>query len=612
MSCADIPSADSRRRALELGSSALDVALPGSLDRWFAGAATGGGRSQPQRAALAIFEDAVTGQFAVQVGDDPPLGRTFAAGDALATFWERAAYLLVDGLADAAAVHAAAAISDDLLLVIPGHSGAGKTRLSLWSRLHGFDVLTDEVVALAPPEAKGAAPRLAGALPRPLILTQADDVQGLLRPGEAADAEELSGYGYLLKLKSGAASPASPVRRGVIVFPRFVAGRELTFSLLTPGEAAARLVECCLNVRNLARGGLPILGAAAQHWPAITLDYGATEQLPGKLDLLLRLYADHALARDELRDLCAALSQPAGASPPPRAAVAGKPVPAETPTRFPRRLTVGMATYDDYDGVYFTIQSIRVNNPDLRDAIEFVVIDNNPGGPCSDALGDLGKWVDGYRYVPRGDMRGTAIRDAVFQEASSPVVLCVDSHVLVAPGALAALLAYFDAQPFCRDLVQGPMLYDDLKKISTHWEGNWRAGMFGTWATDPRGESSDAPPFDIPLMGLGLFACRRDAWPGFNPLFRGFGGEEGYIHEKIRQRGGRTLCLPALRWVHRFGRPMGVPYQNRWEDRIRNYFIGFNELGLDTAPMEQHFAEHLGLDVARRILDDIRREFSAG
>ena len=59
----------------------------------------------------------------------------------------------------------------------------------------------------------------------------------------------------------------------------------------------------------------------------------------------------------------------------------------------------------------------------------------------------------------------------------------------------------------------------------------------------PAGTDPDNPPFEITMQGLGLFACRRDAWPGFNPAFRGFGGEEGYIHEKIRQRGGETLVL---------------------------------------------------------------------
>ena len=68
------------------------------------------------------------------------------------------------------------------------------------------------------------------------------------------------------------------------------------------------------------------------------------------------------------------------------------------------------------------------------------------------------------------------------------------------------------------------------------------------------------------------------------------------------------MCLPFLRWVHRFNRPGGTQYVNLWEHRIRNYFIGFTELGLPTAEMETHFAELLGADLAARIISDIRRE----
>jgi hypothetical protein len=106
---------------------------------------------------------------------------------------------------------------------------------------------------------------------------------------------------------------------------------------------------------------------------------------------------------------------------------------------------------------------------------------------------------------------------------------------------------------------------------------------------------------------MGLFACRRSAWPAFNARFRGFGGEEGYIHEKFRQNGGRTLCLPFLRWMHRFRRPMGVPYTNRWEDRVRNYLIGFRELGLPTAELESHYHELLG-ETAGPMLQQIKQE----
>lgn len=593
---------------LDLGSSSLTISFPSALACWFDRARDLGPPSD--RAQLAIRRGPAGDRFAVEIDGEPSPGGACDAGNALAMFWERAAYLLVDGLADAAAVHGAAAVSDKLQLLIPGHTGAGKTRLALWSRLHGFEVQTDEVVALAPGETGPGAPRIVGVLPRPLILKQTDSVGELLRAGELPVAEEPSDYGRLVKLPFGAPAPDAAARRGLIVFPRFSAGAGLTLTLLSPGEAASRLLECCLNVRNLPRGGLPILSAFARHWPAVALDYGAAEQLDGRFDLLLKLHGDHALTREDVRELCAAVSQSTAAAP-AAPAVVDRSRPAETSQRFPRRLSIGMATFDDYDGVYFTIQSIRINNPELRDAIEFVVVDNNPEGRCAEALADLANWIDGYRYVPRGDVRGTAVRDAVFREASSPVVLCVDSHVLIAPGGLAALLDYFDARPFCRDLVQGPLVYDDLTRISTHWEADWRGGMLGTWATDPRGEAPDAAPFEIPLQGLGVFACRADAWPGFNPLFRGFGGEEGYIHEKFRQRGGRVICLPALRWLHRFGRPMGVPYVNRWEDRIRNYFIGLNELGLDTAPMEAHFAELLGREPAARILAEIRREFSA-
>ena len=135
--------------------------------------------------------------------------------------------------------------------------------------------------------------------------------------------------------------------------------------------------------------------------------------------------------------------------------------------------------------------------------------------------------------------------------------------------------------------------------------------MYGSWASDERARDPDAPPFEIPMQGLGLFACRRAAWPGFSTRFRGFGGEEGYIHEKVRQQGGRVLCLPFLRWLHRFERPMGVPYRIKWEDRVRNYLIGRHELGLPIDDVVQHFCEHLGDAVARPMIATIEAELAA-
>jgi hypothetical protein len=273
-----------------------------------------------------------------------------------------------------------------------------------------------------------------------------------------------------------------------------------------------------------------------------------------------------------------------------------------------KTLTIGMATYDDYDGVYFTVQAIRLFHPEIAGEIEFVVVDNHPDGPCAKDLKALENWVPGYRYIPFNLVQGTAVRDVVFREAAADFVLCVDCHVLFVPGSLRKLLDYFEANPDTPDLLQGPLVYDDLRSFSTHMDRIWQAGMYGVWGTDPRASDPAAPPFEIGLQGLGVFACRKAAWPGLNLRLRGFGGEEGYVHEKFRRAGGRTLCLPFLRWVHRFGRPTGVPYPNIWEDRIRNYLIIADELSLDPAPAMEHFRAHLGRDTAERIFAAVRGE----
>jgi hypothetical protein len=266
-------------------------------------------------------------------------------------------------------------------------------------------------------------------------------------------------------------------------------------------------------------------------------------------------------------------------------------------------LTIGMAAYNDFNGVYFTLQSLRLYQ-DLQDT-ELLVVDNYG---CPDTKQLVEGWMHGARYVLATDVRGTAApRDLVFREAQGDAVLCCDSHVLFAPGAIRRLKEYYREHPDCPDLLQGPLVYDDLETISTHFDPVWRAEMWGVWATDPRGQDPEGDPFEIPMQGLGAFSCRKGAWPGFNPMFRGFGGEEGYIHEKFRRAGGRCLCLPWFRWTHRFGRPAGLEYSLTVEEKLRNYLIGHAELGLDLIPVLDHFSEILPEDhvaaVAAEVLE---------
>lgn len=353
------------------------------------------------------------------------------------------------------------------------------------------------------------------------------------------------------------------------------------------------------------------------------------------------------------------------------------------------KLTIGMPTLDDYDGVYFTLQALRLYHADVMPQVELLVVDNNPdvrempapgaqqkeprwtrgrvhsqmlvhlsgslygrtfeaaarGGP---GVPDLGKMT----YVAMDSPRGTAVaKNKVFESASAPLVLCIDSHVLLWPGSIRRLIDWYDANPHFTGLTQGPLVYDGLDTYSTHFHDEWGTdSMWGTWASAwrhhcgallaprpmPGGKvgffavapgmarhhhcptcgvqfpdsldwyrhedslrslgleevarNLDAEPFEIPACGMGAFACRKSDWLWYNANFRGFGGEEWYIHTKYRQAGRQTLCLPFLRWVHRFGR-VSVPYALPWYDKARNYVIGHAELGLSLDPVRKAFVE---------------------
>ena len=64
-----------------------------------------------------------------------------------------------------------------------------------------------------------------------------------------------------------------------------------------------------------------------------------------------------------------------------------------------------------------------------------------------------------------------------------------------------------------------------------------------------------------------------------------------------------------------FSRPNGIPYPAAWKDRIRNYFIGFTELSLDTEPISAHFSGFLGeqemASIEAQILSEIDSPFFA-
>jgi hypothetical protein len=246
-------------------------------------------------------------------------------------------------------------------------------------------------------------------------------------------------------------------------------------------------------------------------------------------------------------------------------------------------LTIGMATYDDYDGVYFTIQSLRMHHEicDTKD-VEYIVLDNNPSSESGKAtkkfvqtsLRELGT------YLEKTDKQSSFNKYEIVKHANGKYVIILDCHILMIKNAINSLLDYYKENENCKDLVQGPLVYDDLKNVSTHFNPNWSGHMYGTWGTNKE-KYDENKPFEIQLQGMGLCSFEKENWPGICPYFKGFGGEEGYISEKFRRNGGKNICLPELGWVHRFGRPLGVKYPLILEDRIWNYFIGWLEITRD-------------------------------
>ncbi len=263
-------------------------------------------------------------------------------------------------------------------------------------------------------------------------------------------------------------------------------------------------------------------------------------------------------------------------------------------------LTIGMATYDDFDGVYFSVMAMREYHSELLRDCELIVVDNNPGSRKGQRTKDFLAYCHGdfkqSRYIPYTETIGTAApRDQVFRQAAGEYVCCVDSHVIFQVGALQSLLSYYRKNPKTKDLICGPIVSDDRRNlVGTHFTDVWRHGMWGVWGSDPEldiyNPKCKGTPKEIGAQGLGLFSCRKDRWlelGGFNPWFNGFGGEEWYIHEKFRKAGSKCVSIPQLRWLHRFNE--GQPYPRTNIQKVRNYVLGHRELGLPLDRIHRHF-----------------------
>ncbi|WP_165614978.1 glycosyltransferase [Yoonia tamlensis] len=490
-------------------------------------------------------------------------------------------------------VHAAAASWDQETVLVMGAQGSGKSHLLAWLVERGLAMLADNDLFFMP-EYDG----LVG-LGGPVAFAAGDKNKALAGLKDFSNCLTLAGTDRAVVLADPDwVLPNAPTRPAFVIFVEHASNSHLTIAPLTVQDVAAKIKNIHPDLDSAA---IEKLQAYLGDLPAFSLNYAGYDDIENVVDQLcyyaISVKPDADVFRSYVQRMCGSQAS--------RNKVME--IPARTDRKLSPRLTIGMATYDDYDGVYFSLQAIRLYHPEILDEVEFLVLDNNPTGACAPALKRLENNIPNYRYIPATGIKGTAVRDYIFYEAYGEYVLSMDCHVFFTPGSLKRLLDYYAANPDTDDLLQGPLLHDDLNTVATHFVPKWSSGMFGIWSESENDFDPDGTPFDIPSQGLGIFSCKKSAWPGFNPSFQGFGGEEGYIHQKFRNLGRRTLCLPFLQWMHRFERPYGVAYRNVWEDRIRNYVLGFEEVGMPLDEMRAHFTEL----VNKRTVDAVFQEVAA-
>ena len=211
----------------------------------------------------------------------------------------------------------------------------------------------------------------------------------------------------------------------------------------------------------------------------------------------------------------------------------------------PIKLTIGMATYDDFDGVFFTIQALKMFHP--CENFEFIVLDNNPTSTHGNEIKNYIENSVKGKYIPFTERVSSFNKYEIVKHATNEYVLIIDCHVLIVKDGISKLLEYFENNKDTKDLIQGPLLYDALDQVSTHFDPVWRNSMYGIWGCNKEAYKL-GNPFEIQMQGMGLLAFKKSSWPKICEDFIGFGGEEGYISEKFRQNGGKNLCLPCLQW----------------------------------------------------------------
>lgn len=190
---------------------------------------------------------------------------------ALSHLRERIQYRLIASHDEHLMIHGAAAVKDGQCDIFPAGSGSGKTTLSAWLIGQGYELLSDELIAI---DQYGRAAGFAQALHvKPASVGVLENWPWITEPLEYA--YEMPVGGKLVCWHNSQYGVWVPIRR--ILIPVFNASADPVAEPLSPGQAIAALVEALLNIRNFSDRGLPRVSELASHMPAFRLHYGSSD-----------------------------------------------------------------------------------------------------------------------------------------------------------------------------------------------------------------------------------------------------------------------------------------------------------------------------------------------
>lgn len=216
---------------------------------------------------LNVVRDATSGAFALLCNGrlESLIG---ADGDLELALVQWVQFRLVSPARGIGMFHAASVVRSGRAVLLAAEAGSGKTTLTATLLGHGYGFLSDELTAVG----QGG---LAEGFARPLNI-KTGSLERLRRcEGLApAFAHARTSAGITL-LPWTQASPMAPL--STIVLPAYRAGSDFEVERLSPGRAAAALLSCLLNARNLPKGGIELAGALARAYPVHRVRYARTQ-----------------------------------------------------------------------------------------------------------------------------------------------------------------------------------------------------------------------------------------------------------------------------------------------------------------------------------------------